>query len=473
METNEKATFAQTFQVQRPKFNDIWAGILFLLFCGGFVAVSGISIQGYAATKGFNGGGIYDGRNDFGLDTNTIILFVLCVGSALILSYAYILLARFFTKQIIWITGFLNVVWGLALAIYMLSRRYWSGGIVMLIFSLFFVFAFFSWRRRIPFSVLMLQTAIDVSRTYGHVYLVSLLGGLAAAAFGIWYTITLVAIYVRFEPGANPACHTGAAGGCSTATVIGLIVFITFTAYWITEFLKNYIHTIISGVYGSWFFRPTALPSGPTRGALRRASTYSFGSISLGSLLVAIINFLRQLCSVAQQSERQSGDIVGAIFFCILGCFLSTLDWFIQFINRYAFSYIALYGKAYIPAAKDTWRMIRDRGIDALVNECLIGPVFGMGSFFVAFFCGLLSFLYVTFTDPAYNKNHEFTPVIVAFAFLIGLQMCNTMTTPLSSGIDTIFVAMAWDPEAMRTQHPDLWDQIVAKYPRVQQAIMA
>ncbi len=51
-----------------------------------------------------------------------------------------------------------------------------------------------------------------------------------------------------------------------------------------------------------------------------------------------------------------------------------------RFINRYAFSHIALYGKAYIPAAKDTWKMMKNRGIDALVNDCLIGPVLTMVS---------------------------------------------------------------------------------------------
>ena len=45
--------------------------------------------------------------------------------------------------------------------------------------------------------------------------------------------------------------------------------------------------------------------------------------------------------------------------FCILGCFIGILDWAVQFINRYAFSHIALYGKAYIPAAKDTWSMMK------------------------------------------------------------------------------------------------------------------
>ena len=66
--------------------------------------------------------------------------------------------------------------------------------------------------------------------------------------------------------------------------------------------------------------------------------------------------------------------------FCVLGCIIGILDWAVSFINRYAFCHIALYGKAYIPAAKDTWHMMRDRGIDALVNDCLTGPVITMGS---------------------------------------------------------------------------------------------
>ncbi|KAF2091617.1 DUF580-domain-containing protein [Saccharata proteae CBS 121410] len=466
----EKQTFDQTFKLDKPKYNDLWAGLLFLAVFAGFVVVSGISIQGYAATKGFNGGGIYDSNNEFGLTTNTIVLFIFCLAVAIVLSYAYVWLARAFTKQFIWITGILNIIFGFVTAIYMLSRHYWSGGIVFLIFSIFTVVCFISWIPRIPFSVVMLQTSIDVSKKYGHVYLVSAIGGILATAFGAWYSVTLVAVYVKYEPGSNPACSTGA-GGCSSAKVIGLLVFITFAAYWITEWLKNTIHVVISGVYGSWYFCSHNFPKGATRGALKRALTYSFGSISFGSLIVAIINSLRQLCSVAQSQASSEGNIVGSILFCILGCLIGILDWAVQFLNRYAFSHIALYGKAYIPAAKATWRMIKDRGIDALVNECLIGPVLTMGATFIAYACALLAYLYLVFTSPSYNSNGEFTPVVVAFAFLIGLQICNIFTTPLASGIDTIFVACAWDPEVLMRDHPDLYARMVSVYPHVQQAI--
>ena len=32
----------------------------------------------------------------------------------------------------------------------------------------------------------------------------------------------------------------------------------------------------------------------------------------------------------------------------------------------------ALYGKPYISAAKDTWHLFKDRGIDALINDSLV-----------------------------------------------------------------------------------------------------
>lgn len=43
---------------------------------------------------------------------------------------------------------------------------------------------------------------------------------------------------------------------------------------------------------------------------------------------------------------------------------------------------------------------MKDRGIDALVNDCLVGPVLTMGSTFVAYVCALLAFLYLDFTKP-------------------------------------------------------------------------
>ncbi|KAI9678494.1 MAG: putative choline transporter, neither null mutation nor overexpression affects choline transport [Trizodia sp. TS-e1964] len=470
-----KQTFDQTFAIQKPKWNDLWAGILLILTFCGFIAVSGLSLQGYAASRsnGFLKGGIYGDDQDFGLTTNAVILFAFVLLVALVVSWAYFLMARAFTKQFIWISGILQIVFGIGTSIYYFYRGYYSAAIVTLVFAVFFIICFISWIPRIPFSVLMLQTVMDVARNFGHVFLVSFIGGFIAVAFGAWYSVTLVAVYARYDAGSP---NYSSSSSNSSAKVIGLIVFITFAAYWITEWLKSTIHTTVAGVYGSWYFcsqKPGGFPSGSTRGAFRRSITYSFGSISFGSLIVSLIQLLRQAVSIAQSNASGQGNVLGAILFCVLGCFISLLEWAVQFINKYAFSHIALYGKAYLPAAKDTWRMIKDRGFDALINDLLIDPVLTMGSLFVAYLCTLLAYLYLEFTAPAYNAKGQYTPIVLAFSFLIGLQVCNVFLTPLSSGVATLFVAMAWDPQVLVNDFPDLYARMLAVYPHLANAIHA
>lgn len=334
------------------------------------MVVSGFAIRGYATNRGVNGGGIYDGTNQFSLSTNTLVLFVFCLAVALVLSWGYVWVARKWPKQFIWITVILNLVMALVTGVWMVVRGS-MGGIMYLVFGVIMIFIYWSWRKRVPFSALMLATSIDVAKNFGHVYLVSLLGGIVAIALAAWYAVTVVAIFARWSPGGNPACDT--TGDCSDAKVTGLIVYVTFTMYWLSEWLKNTIHTTISGVYGSWYYSSRDYPKKVTRGALKRSLTYSFGSISLGSLFVAIINFIRQLCSVLYQSQTDGG-FVGMAIHCCVQCILGLLKWAVEFVNRYAFSYIALFGKSYFEAAKGTWTMIKDRGIDALVNVSQLLP---------------------------------------------------------------------------------------------------
>ena len=315
---------------------------LILTFLG-FTAVSALSLQGYATNKAFSGGGIYNAPNDFSLNTNTVVLFAFVLAVAFAFSWLYLTLARAFTKQFIWITGILQIVFGIGTAIYYFSKHYWSAAIVFALFGIFSIICFISWIPRIPFSVVMLQQTMDVAKSFGHVFSVSAIGGIVALAFGAWFSVTLVAVHVKYQPDSkgtrsggragNPACSSSNGSSCSSAKVIGLIVFITFAGYWITEWIKNTMHSTVAGIYGSWFFcsgKPGGMPSGATRGAFRRAMTYSFGSISLGSLVVALINMLRQAVSIAQRQNAQDGNIVASIAFCVLGCLVSLLEWAVR-----------------------------------------------------------------------------------------------------------------------------------------------
>lgn len=148
------------------------------------MAVSGISLYGYSSNKSFNGGGIYHSSNDFSLNTNTVVLFVFVLVVAFAFSWLYFTMARAFTKQFIWITGILNILFGVGTAIFYFIEKYYSAAIVFVLFAIFSIICFVSWIPRIPFSVLMLQTCMDVAKTYGHVFLVSAIGGVVSVAYG-------------------------------------------------------------------------------------------------------------------------------------------------------------------------------------------------------------------------------------------------------------------------------------------------
>lgn len=61
---DNKQSFEQAFKLDKPKYNDWWAGLLFIAVFLGYVAVSVISIRGYCKYS------IRSARNALGMKTN-------------------------------------------------------------------------------------------------------------------------------------------------------------------------------------------------------------------------------------------------------------------------------------------------------------------------------------------------------------------------------------------------------------------
>jgi hypothetical protein len=115
--------------------------------------------------------------------------------------------------------------------------------------------------------------------------------------------------------------------------------------------------------------------------------------------------------------------------------------------------------------------MLRSRGVDILINECIINPVLTMGAVFVAYLCAFVAFLYLEIAKPLYNSKGGYTPVVMVVAFLLGLQICNIFLVPIKSGLATFFVAMSFDPEVLENDYPDLYKEMVVLHPKVKECV--
>ncbi|KAF7964692.1 hypothetical protein HWV62_4171, partial [Athelia sp. TMB] len=208
-----------------------------------------------------------------------------------------------------------------------------------------------------------------------------------------WFTFTTIATYAKWTPG-NPSCDSGSS--CSSGKVAGLIFFEVFSFLWTSQVIGNVsLATLAGGPYGSWYyFGPREhgqMPKNPTLSAFGRASTLSLGSIAFGSLIVTLLEILQMFCRAVQNNAAQDGNGQSLVNYelpgvltpadatgvevclaCCANCLIGILESAVQYFNRYAYIEISLYGKPYIPAAKDTWRLFKDRGIDALINDSLV-----------------------------------------------------------------------------------------------------
>jgi len=458
----------------RRRINDPFFLIFFVLQLAGFIVVSGIAINEWVKSGGL-GGGIGSGDTGSGVTLNyhTVILLLLVTAAALVLSTVYLILTRIFTRLIMHFTLLLSIALNIGICVYYWTTHYWSGAIIFTIIALLSIFSYFGYRSRIPLASLLLQVVMDVAKHHWSVYVVAFVSLIVQAAWSVWYTFTVIAVYAKWTPG-NPSCGSGSS--CSSGKVAGLIFYVTFSYLWTSQTIGNVaLATLAGGPFGCWYYfgprEQGMMPRHPTLSSFGRASTLSLGSIAFGSLVVTLLDILRLLLNTIRNNADENGHPVEVCLALCAECFVGCIEGMVQYFNRYAYIEIALYGKPYLRAAQDTWHLLRDRGIDALVNDSLVGMTLTWGAYAIGLLCSLFAYLYLRYTHPSYNADGQYTAPVLLFAFLIGLQCTMTLSSAIEAGVSTIFVGLGEDPQVLAVRAPALFGLVASTYPQVVQGV--
>jgi hypothetical protein len=234
-----------------------------------------------------------------------------------------------------------------------------------------------------------------------------------------------------------------------------MLVYSLFSLFWTSQVIGNVVQTTVAGVYATYYFLHGTGQAivNPTWCALKRAMTYSFGSICFGSLIVAVIQTVRFLLRAA--TDRQS--IAGAIADCILGM----IEGLVEYFNYYAYTQIAIYGKSYVQAAKDTWHLVKTRGVDAIVNDDLVGTCLGIFTLVIGLTSGLVVYL---ISSLIYSKLFEGSLNAAILCAVVSLIIPAVTFQIIGAGTTATFVCLAEDPEALHRAKPELYNKIMQKY---------
>lgn len=141
--------------------------------------------------------------------------------------------------------------------------------------------------------------------------------------------------------------------GSSSLTDANLMTYASyyhlFGFLWSLFFLSGFSQVTIAGAIGSWYWtmdKSERLRS-PVLKSVLRTSRFHLGSIALGSLLIAIVEFIRVILYQIQRNLSKSNMSFLKYLVACLQCCMSCVSTIVKFINREAYIYIAIKGKAF------------------------------------------------------------------------------------------------------------------------------
>ncbi|GMI45134.1 hypothetical protein TrCOL_g588 [Triparma columacea] len=222
-------------------------------------------------------------------------------------------------------------------------------------------------------------------------------------------------------------------------TYFGMLI----SFYWGSTVVSNVMHCVVAGTVATWWFKHDA-GSSPVFDSFYRAMTTSFGSICLGSLLVAILKAIRQMLREAEKNKNAQ------VFLCVIQCLLGCVESLLEYFNRYAFCYVAIYGYDFKTAGRSVFDLFKKLGWTTIINDDLIETALSFGCVGTGFLTALVGWLF----GHAIGVDSQYLLFMFIGGFISGFSMAQITLNVISSAVATVFVCFAENPASLGQIHP-------------------
>jgi hypothetical protein len=192
-----------------------------------------------------------------------------------------------------------------------------------------------------------------------------------------------------------------------------------------------------------------------------RSVITSFGSICLGSLIVAIVQAIQEI--VHSMSSDDSGLIV-----CMAHCLLSCVESLVEYFNKWAYIYVGLYGYSFMDASKNVFTLFQNRGWTAIIADNLVDTVLAMVCVCVCLLTGIVGFiLSIVMIRPQDGDESDIVyeiGIMTIIGMVLGFVLCSSLFSLISSGVNTVIVCFAEAPGEFQINHPQLAAEMIQSW---------
>jgi len=261
------------------------------------------------------------------------------------------------------------------------------------------------------------------------------------AAFAVYWVASFVYLYsiptdtVQLNPNLPPKFDQ---------KIRNLMYFNVFGFFWTTALISAIFQVSVAGAIATWYFSRDAASGyrsvgSPALRSLTFACTKSFGSLALGSLLLAIVQFINFLLNRARKANKNNKILYYII--CCIQCLFACVERIVKFIDRFAYIYIAMHGDSFCASAKNCYNLISRNLFSAVVVDFLGDFVLFVGKILGTAVCTLFTVLLVDRLD------REVSALTVAAVVIVSFAVFNLFAHIVGVGVDTVFVCYLEDME--------------------------
>jgi choline transporter-like protein 2/4/5 len=237
--------------------------------------------------------------------------------------------------------------------------------------------------------------------------------------------------------------------------------YMLFMLLWSANFIVALGQMTIAGAFASYFWafnKPKDIPTFPVASSLGRALRYHLGTIAFGSLLVAIVQFIRIILEYLDHKLKASEYKIAKYLLKCLKCCFWCLEKFLKFFNTNAYIMTAIYGYNFCKAGGKAFSLILRNIIRVAVLDKVTDFLLFVGKLVVVGAVVVVSYFYFS---GAWDEHIQKIPLIKELVLpdlnfylipiiIIGIGsfvIASGFFNVYSMGVDTLFLCFLEDLE--------------------------
>ena len=387
-------------------------------------------------------------------------ILLICVVLTLILCLIFMYLVEWFAAILAWICIGGSFIFLLGIGFYFFFTRNSSTNedsaqptynIVFAVICWVAAFAIFlfvcCFCKALRIAIGVIQASADFITDTKRILIVPVIGFLVII---VWYTLWIVVAVFVYTIGDIKGTSSGGKRIEWDDTTRRAWYYHFFALFWMNSFLDAFISFIIIVAAATWYFSHGTEIEGSAKvyKGFKWIWRYHFGSLALGSLIIAIVTAIRYAFEYFRNRLQNANPANAALrcLLCSISYCLACLNRFIKFITRNAYVQVALTSRHFCLSAWNAFILILRNAARFTFVEWIAFMFAILGKILVISMVCLFAYFILDMWDGLSHDMSSFFPVIFAVG-LIAFGICTVFFDVFSIAGNTIMQCFILDSE--------------------------